>query len=1101
MTTFQFPDPRQAALHQDLQKIGEWPAAAFRDACQIFAPDNPVATLETAAHLAVHLQREMKSALVSVLTPLDFKTPKDTDVDAVIAAVIKAADADAARLQDVRAALAPFDLKKASKGGDKAAIEAILRIFGLPADHELASLWIELGRLHARAHRNALAAPRRLEDVRNTWEIFQRVIALLLHRLDAAWSTVVYKRLDAIIATTQPGAAQLTDLRNKISNNPNTFRYFFDRATSDAWAQAITKDNSLFTNPPENGPWPAIQYLQTITPTHAEAVHRIVLQLPATPNVFTHMVLTQISGALPPNLAKDVIIREAQAIKQGDVADPFIAADLARHAAAIANTEAPSALAALRDLLQLRQGNDPVREVMSPLELHTYIDVANAARSISIHDAQATYTMLADTLDEALTLVHKTPGDDGSNGWMPAIEPHEQNHEYEPLPVLASAVRDAAESLLTLQPDKLNGLIAEAQAKGWFFFQRLALHLLRTQPDTRLAQEQAQRDDLLQNYALKHESHRFLQAVARHLTDEQRAELINRITSGPVIHHEDRFETPEQRQDYIEWWITQRLGWIKEWLTPSARERYDALVQAHHEPTEEDDFVAVIGTMWVGPTSPKTGDELMTMSIPDILVFLRTWQPGKRGAFEHSREGVAGELQTLATERATDIAVAARGMKDLDPTYLRGILNGLQSAVQNKHAILDWDSIVELAAHVVAQPRDIPGRTDDGWNDDDPHWGWTRAAVARVFEAGFRPGDATIPIKHRERIFPILTQALDDPDPIPEDEDERDPMNVALNSTRGQALRAIILYALWVRRTNKENRTFDDMPEVRDVLTRTAAIEQSPGVRAVFGELLPIVAGLDPVWLRENRDQLFTPDALGDAIFHTYITYGQATHAIDKLLMPQFDRAVEALGAQQKAPAHYPDHLARHVMWLYSAGDAALDDGGLVDRFMRNATPEDRSYAIGFAPTAARDCSAEDHDRFREKLKTLWEWCVKRTDLTPMQHGIGHWFSEEQLDLAWRLEQLETALTIAHGVARDFEIMDDLAEATPSEPARVLRCAQLLFDTGEYFRRYHWVHEGSVRRIITEATATTDHDVIAQAKAFANHLIGQGFDEFLDLAS
>ena len=65
----------------------------------------------------------------------------------------------------------------------------------------------------------------------------------------------------------------------------------------------------------------------------------------------------------------------------------------------------------------------------------------------------------------------------------------------------------------------------------------------------------------------------------------------------------------------------------------------------------------------------------------------------------------------------------------------------------------------------------------------------------------------------------------------------------------------------------------------------------------------------------------------------------------------------------------------------------------------------------------------------------------------------------------------------------------------------MLRCARLLFDTSEYFRRYHWVHEGSLRRIITDAIATGEDDVATDARALANHLVGQGFDEFLDLAS
>src|SRR5260370_14241422 len=80
-------EPRQAELYERLQKIGAWPAAAFRDACAFFADDSQFADLETAAHLVVHLQREIKSAIAEVLVPLDFKTPKDVNIGAVIAGI------------------------------------------------------------------------------------------------------------------------------------------------------------------------------------------------------------------------------------------------------------------------------------------------------------------------------------------------------------------------------------------------------------------------------------------------------------------------------------------------------------------------------------------------------------------------------------------------------------------------------------------------------------------------------------------------------------------------------------------------------------------------------------------------------------------------------------------------------------------------------------------------------------------------------------------------------------------------------------------------------------------------------------------------------
>ncbi len=92
---FRFEDPHQAQLYEDLRKIGEWPAAGFRDECRFFANHASVADLETSAHLAVHLQREIKSAIAKVLVPLDFKTPKEMDVDTVINGLLRSLGCDA----------------------------------------------------------------------------------------------------------------------------------------------------------------------------------------------------------------------------------------------------------------------------------------------------------------------------------------------------------------------------------------------------------------------------------------------------------------------------------------------------------------------------------------------------------------------------------------------------------------------------------------------------------------------------------------------------------------------------------------------------------------------------------------------------------------------------------------------------------------------------------------------------------------------------------------------------------------------------------------------------------------------------------------------
>ncbi len=1004
----------------------------------------------------------------------------------------------------MREALRPFNLKKASKGGDKATITAILDVFELSPDHEIKSLWEAMGELHNKAHRNALATPRQIEDVRETWEIFQRLLHLLVKELDGAWP-IVYRRIDAILSAQQPGENHITQLRNNIPNNPNTFRHFFNGATSKEWVAAITRDESLFTDPPEIGPWPAIEYLLRITQEYPDAVHRLVTGLPSTPNVYTHMTIMQVADALPPHLAKDLVALEAAAFRDGVVRDPSIATDLAKAAARVASADATAALQSFEQLLALHKPlGESVRDLVSPLELHAYVDAINAVASVSTHAPRATYDMLASLLDKALTAAHGETNDD-SNGWMPAIEPHEQNrHHYEPLPYLGGAVRDAAEACVKADPTSRTALISDAAQRRWTFFHRLALHLMRNEPTSPAAHDRAMQPDLLRDWRLKHEARLLLHAVFPHLSGNERAAIVDAILAGPQDVDKGMFESDEQRQQYREWWITQRLWWVRDWLPQHAKQEYERLVARHGQPSEKEDFVAWIGTMWVGPTSPKAAAELQEMSIPVIREFLSTWVPSGQRHFAPSREGVARELQTVVTKRAVEFSQGAFAFLGCDPTYIRAIMDGLQSAVQNEHAPIDWQNVIALSAWAVGEKREIEGRTEDGWDDDDPHWGWARGAIARLLEAGFHNGTAQIPITLRDQVWPLLERISADPDPTPEREAQHtaEPLSIALNSTRGQAMRAVMHYARWVCLTPPETERptdFSDMPEVRALFEKHLASDPSIGVRAVFGEFLDHLHYFDRAWVSEHLQQLFPPEALllHEATWQTHIVYGRTDRSLSELLMPEYERAAARLG-EKPLYHHYPDQFAKHLLWMYADNQLTLN-GGLIDAFFRAADPNTQAYAVGFVPYAVRDV-LQQNDAYRQKLEAFWDWCSKREHLAPAHAGFGMWFTDETLDLTWRFTQLERALTLAGTVTRDFEVIKNIANAADAHPALALRCTELMMNGTDGMRGYTWVHQGHIRRIIAAARAHGDAATAAQARKFASHLVGQGFSQLLDLA-
>ena len=126
--------------------------------------------------------------------------------------------------------------------------------------------------------------------------------------------------------------------------------------------------------------------------------------------------------------------------------------------------------------------------------------------------------------------------------------------------------------------------------------------------------------------------------------------------------------------------------------------------------------------------------------------------------------------------------------------------------------------------------------------------GVNRAAIIRPLVAGLESDSLPAHFGKRRGILQELTE---DPDPTPEDEAKflsqpnSDPHSLSINTIRGDAMHAVVQYALWLRRAfekavNREALVaggFEEMPEVREVLERhlDPATDPSLTTRSVYG--------------------------------------------------------------------------------------------------------------------------------------------------------------------------------------------------------------------------------------------------------------------------
>ncbi len=1095
----EFRDPRRARLHEQLATLGPGPLALFRDACRVF---DGLIVAETSWHLAGHLQRELLSAVQSIMLPAGYREPRAGDdpaaVDAVLRAVGNPANPNRVKLQ--RTLREHF---KPQRGSGVKKVHAIAEALGLTVDHEIVRLFAELN-LHGIAHRANLDAPPPLESALDTWERFQRLLSLLLDHFEKSYAAA-YGKIRSAIAT-----KDLNTFRTAVPQNSATLAYFFEHVgDGDAWFEILRKSD-LITIPPHGGGWPALAYLQRLAPAHPTEVRDILLAVKPTDNEFVLMGMIDVAQ----RLSADDAVQALQRILPDVIrlrSDSYVARDLADAAAVYAEKQPSAVLELLLPFVELSMPTETTndsqlgsRELAARVDLHTYGDIVNGAlQTVTAVDPALALPRLAEMLEAALRAKFDDGGDTYSSAWRSAIEPHEQNHHFEPLPHLLDAVRFAAERACAAHPDRAAELVRDLMNRPWQIFRRLGLHLLRVSlPPTHPTVRDVVVDPAtIHAIDSRHESHLLITQAFPHLDIDAQEQVIAAILAGPI-------DAEEQEPDRIARWKVLRLSWIEEHLPSSARSEYERLRGNAAPPNESADFDFYTTGLWVGPTSPMAAGDLARMTVDELRAFLQTWTPSG-GLMVATREGLGRDLAAIVAQRAAEFSASAESLMGLDATYIRSILSGFTEAARNG-AVLAWEPVLRLAVWAVSQPREISGRDRQGL-DDDPHWGWTRSQIGRLLQQGFFLRPSQIPLALRRLVWEVLAPLTDDPDPDTDRDTTMDPLTTAINSTRGVAFEALFGYAAWVRGgrfrlPDVEGPAFHDMPEVASVLERhlNPALEPSAAIRAVYGQHLFYIHLMAPAWVREHLGALFpaSPQLLADAVWQTYFVAGQhISPEISRELDSQYARAVDAIGGAKPLYREYLNHLAYQLLYRYLRGDDGLEEGSLLDRFFRSADDETRTHTVGLVPhILSADTTPAEVNAWRERAMAFWAWRVASSPRSADLRGFGLWVSCPAFEATWRLQQLELAVTQAGVPVHEHAVIDALPALAHEHPQLALAAIDALIqNAATYMELYRLTYRGEIESILREGLASDDAMVSASARELTNSLIAKGFTSLLGL--
>ena len=903
------------------------------------------------------------------------------------------------------------------------------------------------------------------------------------------------------------------------------YRYFFDRLQNPLWLQPL-KANTIFATPPraihnekestvEFQPWAASRYLVRMSelPEAHEDVLNVAMSIQETDNVLVNRDLMRIAGNLPPVLAARLAEQAPLWIRSGTLltSDRAAAALIAHLANGGETARALELTHVLFEILPSKPspaGKGWPRDVRTRLEQGMYSELIGTVRDPLVKAADLDALRLFCSLLHAAVLASR-PSDNGeevedySFVWRPEIDGSGNSYD-DVRNSLVNTVRDSALELSAASDEAVKQVFDVLEKYGFSLFGRIALFMLRAKPVLPMIEAIFTSRAKFDAFGFRREYVLLLRDFFPRLSEGTQTQLLTWLSVSPT---DTSLEEADRRR-----WRLERLAPLSGLLPETEQALLNQLVEEFGQP-EAPDAIAPRLSVWVGPGSPKSTEELAAMDDDDLMRFLGKWKPTGR-VLADSPEGLGRMLTSAVSRDPNRFAIIAMRLRSISPTYVRSVIHGFQEAVRQGMAF-SWEPVLTLCAWVLQQPHDYSKEYGTPPFEEDSGWSWTRQAIATLLDASFEVKDTAIPITLKDSAWALLTELVDDDNPNSAYEAQyggfnMDPASLSVNTTRGQAVHGVIRYALWLRRHSEDPDKYllSDAPDVTAVLDAHLDITRDPSlaIRSVYGQWFPWLVLLDRDWATENVAKIFPSEDAAIHYWHaawdTYVKFNPPHNDIAAILLPQYAAAVlklDTVPQERYVGADAVRELAQHVVMLYGRGQ--LETSSLVQDFFDHAPDWLCAAAIshvGWSLGQGGDIPIDAIERFQG----LWEQRRDKSEAAPGAakeelEAFGSWAYSKLFPAAWFLTELECVLCAVQNIDHDHTVMERLAELADEWPHETVRVAHLMIEFDVGWGPSGW--ETELERILGTATESTNSDARNEALSLIDLLGRKGFLSFREL--
>jgi len=596
------------------------------------------------------------------------------------------------------------------------------------------------------------------------------------------------------------------------------------------------------------------------------------------------------------------------------------------------------------------------------------------------HDPLILSRILQASLEKSIRIEygHIKGNHDLSYIWRAAIEDHPQNYEhYELNDALLVALRNSTEELV--KRDKVTGIdvIKEYLKHNYSIFRRLAIHLLRLNYGSYsdFIKQFIKNKKLLKETDISHEYYILLRDIFEKLDLSDRQFIIKSIRE---IKSFDRKAKPEIQEKQIRYHHLEKLHFIEKYLESDDKIYYDQLKQEFQGEKLRD--TAVYHESYTGERSPLTLEEINKKDLVELWDYFRSFRKTKRDFDAPSPEGLA-RIFAAAVKKDPHkyLKEDLTPLTLLKPNYSYWFMNDVNELYKSEkypELVPYIENLLDLINRII-RIENIPKRFTD---DMGINFNGVKRRSLDFVQSLIKTQQKESTAKYQDKIWEIIEYLCyyewDPEKSIENTKTNMDPYTLAINSVRGNALIAVIDYALWYASLTKSNYSTDikhpnrligeeRLQKLLDDKLTNKQDDPSLAIHSVFGVYLANLAYLNYEWVKANIDKIFPEEKDKEIYWRTawggYINASRFYSDLYELLKPQFHRAIDYLAKDIKmVPSGFgrspEDALSEHlVVACLNGKDNIRKSNSLLRKFAEIQKNPSITHAVQFITNLSKD--------------------------------------------------------------------------------------------------------------------------------------------------